>query len=67
MNNSKEEMFNDKIGTSFIVPGYNQKIGTVASGSTMLDDEIPGKIKIIPFENDTIVQVVPYNNNGQRA
>lgn len=67
LNNSKEEMFNDKIGTSFIVPGYNQKIGTVASGSTMLADEIPGKIKIIPFENDTIVQVVPYNNNGQRA
>lgn len=59
------QMYNDKTGTKFIVPGFKMRVNEI--NGTNNDNEygnfnhVDGKIKIIPTENDTIVKIQGYN------
>lgn len=61
----KVQMFNDKTGTKFIVPGFKMRVNEITGTNNGSDydnlNHIDGKIKIIPTENDTVVKIQWYN------
>lgn len=61
----KVQMFNDKTGTKFIVPGFKMRVNELIGANNGSDydnlNHIDGKVKIIPTENDTVVKIQWYN------
>ena len=57
--------YNDKIGTNFVFPGFKMKVSNenLTQGAGTNGELVDGKVKVIPLENDTVIEVRMYDKN----
>lgn len=62
---SERKPYNDKIGTNFVFPGFKMKISNenLTQGAGTNGELVDGKVKVIPLENDTVIEVRMYDKN----